>query len=148
MCPATASMERDAYLEALLFYRGEPVEVKERAKVLECTAKDIEESLITLKKRLEGSGIALLRVNTSVELASAPGAAKLIERIRKEELSKDLGKAGSETLAIILYRSPVTRAEIDYLRGVNSTFIFRNLMIRGLIERVPNPSDQRSFCYR
>jgi segregation and condensation protein B len=54
---------------------------------------------------------------------------------QKEEIRHDIGKAGAETLAIILYREPVTRAEIDRIRGVNSSFILRNLMVRGLIER-------------
>jgi segregation and condensation protein B len=61
---------------------------------------------------------------------------------------KDLGKAGLETLSIILYQGPISRAEIDYIRGVNSNFILRNLLIRGLIERVENPHDQRSFLYK
>jgi segregation and condensation protein B len=59
-----------------------------------------------------------------------------------------LGKAGLETLAIILYQGPISRADIDYIRGVNSQFIVRNLLIRGLIERVDNPTDARSFLYK
>ncbi len=81
-------------------------------------------------------------------LATAPEAGPLLERIAKEERSKDIGKAGLETLAIILYRGPVTRAEVDYIRGVNSTFILRHLTVRGLVERIPNPEDSRSFLYR
>jgi len=59
-----------------------------------------------------------------------------------------LGKAGLETLSIILYKAPITRVEIDYLRGVNSNFILRNLLIRGFIEKVVNPGDQRSYLYK
>ena len=72
----------------------------------------------------------------------------MIEELCKEELSRDLGKAGLETLSIVLYRGPITRSGIDYIRGVNSTFILRNLLIRGLVEKIPNPNDQRSFLYR
>ncbi|MBI2099909.1 MAG: SMC-Scp complex subunit ScpB, partial [Candidatus Vogelbacteria bacterium] len=51
-------------------------------------------------------------------------------------------------LTIVLYKGPLTRAEIDYIRGVNSSFILRHLSIRGLVERIPNPKDARSFLYR
>lgn len=67
--------------------------------------------------------------------------------MRKDELSADIGKAGAETLAIVLYRGPLSRIEIDRIRGVNSTFILRNLLIRGLVERRPHPTDSRSFNY-
>ncbi|MEX0930708.1 MAG: SMC-Scp complex subunit ScpB, partial [Candidatus Paceibacterota bacterium] len=59
----------------------------------------------------------------------------IIESLQKEEMKRDIGKAGAETLAIVLYRGPLTRAEIDRIRGVNSSFILRNLMARGLVER-------------
>jgi segregation and condensation protein B len=81
-------------------------------------------------------------------LGTSKDISSLIETLSKEELVKDLGKAGLETLSIILYQGPISRAEIDYIRGVNSNFILRNLLIRGLVERVENPNDQRSFLYK
>jgi segregation and condensation protein B len=80
-------------------------------------------------------------------LGTNPESAKLIEAARTEELSKDLGKAGLETLAIVLYQGPIRRSDIDYIRGVNSNFILRNLLIRGLIERKPDPKDSRASVY-
>ena len=59
-----------------------------------------------------------------------------------------MGRAGLETLSIILYKGPINRREIDYIRGVNSNFILRNLLIRGLVERVQNTDDARSFLYK
>ncbi|OGG47645.1 SMC-Scp complex subunit ScpB [Candidatus Kaiserbacteria bacterium RIFCSPHIGHO2_02_FULL_50_9] len=141
-------MELSAKIEALLFFRGEPVGKRELAKMLGSKDAEIEQGITELKSKLENRGIALLEKDDEVELRTAPEASELIEKIRKEELSRDLGKAGAETLAIILYRNPVTRADIDYIRGVNSTFILRNLLIRGLVERVQNPNDQRSFHYK
>jgi segregation and condensation protein B len=65
--------------------------------------------------------------------------------LQREELSRELGRAGLETLAIILYRGPVSRREIDHIRGVNSSFILRSLLIRGLIERAdPSTSSTSS----
>ena len=89
-----------------------------------------------------------MRVNESVTLATMPEVSSLIERLLREEREKELGKASLETLAILLYQGPVTRSVIDHIRGVNGTFILRNLQIRGLVERVPHPEDQRSFLYR
>lgn len=138
----------DSKIEALLFFKGEGVKIKELVKLLGGDVDSIENALEELKKKLSDRGVGLIRKEDEVMLATTPEMSDLIEQIRKEELTKDLGKAGAETLSIILYKGPVTRAEIDYIRGVNSTFILRNLLIRGLIEKVSNPRDQRSFLYK
>ncbi|HEY4517951.1 MAG TPA: SMC-Scp complex subunit ScpB [Candidatus Paceibacterota bacterium] len=141
-------MELSGKIEALLFFRGEPMRHKELAKVLEAKEGDVTKALKELKEKLSGRGLSLVEKDDEVELRTAPEASELIERIRKEELTRDLGKAGAETLSIVLYRGPSTRSEIDYIRGVNSTFILRNLMVRGLVERVQHPADLRSFVYK
>lgn len=141
-------MDLDAKIEALLFYKGESMKVKELSKLLGESKDSVENALTTLKEKLSGRGVQLLEKDEEVELRTASEIADMIEQIRKDELTKDLGKAGAETLAIVLYKGPVTRAEIDYIRGVNSTFILRNLLIRGLVEKVSNPKDQRSFLYK
>ena len=61
---------------------------------------------------------------------------------------KDLSKATLETLSIVLYKNGATRAEIDYIRGVNSTFSLRALSVRGLVEKIQDPSDNRRFIYK
>ncbi|MEK7118382.1 MAG: SMC-Scp complex subunit ScpB, partial [Patescibacteria group bacterium] len=109
---------------------------------------DVSDALITLEGALESTGIRLLRNGDEATLGTMPEASALIEAMTKEELSRDLSKASLETLSIVLYKGLVTRSEIDYVRGVNSTFILRNLLIRGLVERVDNPADQRSFLYK
>jgi len=110
--------------------------------------KEVVEALLELKTLLKGRGVQLMENGSEVLLATAPEMSELIENIRKEELTRDLGRAGAETLAIVLYQGASTRADIDYIRGVNSTFILRNLLIRGLLERISNPKDQRSFVYK
>lgn len=134
-------------IEALLFFKGEPVSISWLSKTLEVPKSDVESGLSSLEARLVG-GIVLVRAEDSVALRSAPSESAYIVALRKDELSRDIGKAGLETLSIILYRGPVTRAEVDYIRGVNSTFIIRNLLIRGLVEKVTNPKDARSFLYK
>jgi segregation and condensation protein B len=101
-----------------------------------------------LEAVLKGRGLTLVQTDEEVMLGTAKELSPLIEKLTKDELSRDLGKAGLETLSIILYQGPITRAEIDYIRGVNSQFIVRNLLIRGLVERVENPKDARSFLYK
>ena len=81
-------------------------------------------------------------------LATSPQFSEFFRDLAREEQTKDLGKAGLETLAIVLYQGPVSKNKIEYIRGVNSSFVLRTLLIRGLIERVPNPEDQRSYLYR
>ena len=141
-------MDLDKQIEALLFYKGEPVTIKRLAKLLSTKTKEVESALSVLEERLQSSGITLQRKDDSVTLGTHPELSDLMVAIRKEELSRDIGKAGLETLSIILYKGEVARSEIDYIRGVNSSFILRNLLIRGLVERITNPSDSRSYLYK
>ena len=141
-------MELDARIESILFWKSEPLRADELSKALGVKKDEIEEALSILEKRLVKTGLRLIRKEDSVMLGTAPEASELIQKLQKEELSKDLGKATLETLTIILYESPVSKSDIDYVRGVNSGFILRSLLIRGLIEREANPKDKRTFLYR
>lgn len=141
-------MELPQSLSAILFYQAEPMPIKRLSAVLKRPEGDVRDALLLLEESLEKTGIRLLRNGDEVTLGTIPEAGALIEAMTKEEFSRDLSKASLETLAIILYKCPITRSEIDYVRGVNSTFILRNLLIRGLVERVDNPADQRSFLYK
>lgn len=141
-------MTLESQIEALLFYKNEPMEIKELSKLLGRGEDEIKEALKNLAGSLENRGICLVITDDEAGLATAPEMKDLIEKITKDEMSKEIGKAGLETLAIILYSGPVSRREVDYIRGVNSSFILRNLCIRGLVEREPNPKDQRIFQYK
>jgi segregation and condensation protein B len=101
-----------------------------------------------LEANLTDRGTALVRNGDTVMLGTHPDAHAIIEQLRKEELGKDLTRAALETLTIVTYRNGITKSEIDYIRGVNSNFILRNLMMRGLVERTPNPNDKRSPLYQ
>ncbi|MDQ5928168.1 MAG: segregation and condensation protein [Patescibacteria group bacterium] len=135
-------------LESVLFFKSEPLTAKELAKMLGMSEAEVKDAAESLKTNLQGRGLTLISEGDAYMLATAPEASQLIERITKEELEKDPGKAGMEVLAIILYQGPQTRAQIDHIRGVNSTFALRQLMIRGLLDRIDNPTDQRSFLYK
>jgi segregation and condensation protein B len=142
-----------AKLEAILFWKAEPVSFKKLAQLLSVTETDVKAGLIELETAFKnrvggGSGLTLVQTDEEVMLGTAKEFSSLIEQLTKDELSRDLGKAGLETLSIVLYQGPISRADIDYIRGVNSQFILRNLLIRGLVERVDNPKDARSFLYK
>lgn len=141
-------MELEKQIEAILFWKGEPLTIAELARMLSVRSAKVESALAELEKALIGRGVRLMRKDDSVTLAAAPEASELIARLHREELDTELGKAALETLSIILYRAPVSRRDIEYIRGVNSTFILRNLLIRGLIERTTSERDERVFLYR
>lgn len=132
-------------VEALLFALGRPISRSELIKMVAASPEQIEEALTKLKTR--SGGITLVDDGVEVELRAGANNAALIEKIRKEEYSRDIGKAGLEALSAVLYRGPLTRTEIDFIRGVNSSQTLRTLTLRGLVRKVPNPKDERSFLY-
>lgn len=140
-------MKLDAKIEALLLARGESMEISELAKVLHVKSHAVFEALQCLEIKLEGRGIKLQKKDKAVALVTSAEAAPFIDTARKEELARDLGRAGADTLSIILYKGHVSRSEIEYVRGVNSTSILRGLLMRGLIDRSPNPGNQRGYLY-
>src|SRR3989344_678603 len=138
----------ESKIEAILFYKNEPLEIKKLSSLLHEEEKKIREALQNLGSSLNGRGICLIETEDEVSLATAPETKDFIEQIAKDEMSREIGKAGLETLSIILYNGPVSRREVDYIRGVNSTFILRNLCIRGLIEKESDSKDQRVIRYK
>ncbi|HAS84742.1 MAG TPA: SMC-Scp complex subunit ScpB [Candidatus Yonathbacteria bacterium] len=139
-------MELSKKIEALLFFKGEPVTAGFLAKTLGVSEDDARRGLAELEQSLSGRGIILMKNGEEYMLASSPEMGATIEGLLKEELSKELGKAGLETLATVLYRGPISRSEINYLRGVNSNYILRALLVRGLIEKVDQGG--RSTAYQ
>lgn len=135
-------------LEALLFAVGEPLTKKQAAALLEVSTEQLEAVSTALEESLKDRGLALVQTDTHLELRTSADAAVLVKKLREGELSRDLGKAGLETLAVILYRNGATRTDIDWLRGVNSSQTVRTLLMRGLIERIEDPADKRKFRYR
>jgi segregation and condensation protein B len=128
-------MPLDVLIEAMLFYKATPLKKDSLRKLFEVSEADFVHALEQLRHRLEFGATRLVETETEVSLATAPELSEFVESLRKAELKGDIGKAGAETLAIILYREPISRAEIDRIRGVNSSFILRNLLVKGLVAR-------------
>lgn len=138
-----------AKLEALLFIYGEPMTYKKIVKMLEIAEKDVKELVSNLKDALnqDSRGLSLVLDAEKAQLVTKPGFGNMLQKIVKEEVSETLTPASLETLSIITYTGPISRAEIEYIRGVNSTFILRNLLIRGLIERSVDPKKSNVYLY-
>lgn len=141
-------MDIEKKLEAILFWKGEPMSRKKLGEVLSVGDVELNEGIDKLKSALMGRGILLLEKDNEITLGTAPELSELIENLRKEELNKDLSKASLETLSILLYKNGASRAEIDYIRGVNSSFTLRALSVRGLVEKIADPKDNRRYVYK
>ncbi len=141
-------MNIEQKIEAILFWKGEPISRKKLSEILKVGQVEINEAIEKLKENLIERGIVLIEKGLEIMLGTARECSQLIEDLQKEELNKELSKASLETLSIILYKNGVSRAEIDFIRGVNSSFTLRALSIRGLIEKTVDAKDNRKYIYK
>jgi len=139
-----------AELEALLFIHGEPMTQKKIAAVLNVEVSEARSLIGAFQKKLESGerGLTLLLDGENVQFVTKPQFGKILEKFVKEELSEELTPASLESLAIIVYFGPISRNRIEYIRGVNSIFILRSLLLRGLVERFPDPERPNAYLYK
>ena len=120
-------------VEAMLFVAAEPVTPAQLAAALDVAISVVERGLNELDASLAGRGVRLQRHAGRVQLTTAPELAELVERFLGLEATSHLSRAALETLAIIAYQQPVTRPQIDSIRGVNSDSMMKSLLNKGLI---------------
>ena len=125
-----------AIVESLLFVADAPVPVSQLAEAIECDMREVEAALQLLVETYAGRGLRVQRKGHQVQLVSAPEVAPYIERFLGLSLSSKLSAAALETLAIIAYQQPITRPQIDAIRGVSSDGVLRTLTSKGLVEEV------------
>ncbi len=132
----TPGLSLQALLESLLFVADEPVTVTHLAQALGVAAEPVVAALDSLAAsyRAEGRGLRLQRHHESVQLVSSPEAAPAVERFLGLSAGIGLSTAALETLAVIAYRQPLTRADIETVRGVNCDGVLRTLTSHGLVE--------------
>lgn len=131
--PPPPLSELPRVLEALLFVSDGPVEEIALARVLGVRRREVDRALATLAEELRGSGLRVQAGPEGVQLVSAPDAARYVEHYLGLESARRLSNASLETLAVIAYRQPVTRAQVEAIRGVNSDAAVATLKARGLI---------------
>ena len=125
-----------ALLESVLFVASGPVPLSRLAKALETTPMAVDSLLRSLEEAYQNRGLCLQWSGGAVQLTTAPASSTVIERFLGLEVTSRLSQAALEVLAIIAYMQPITRPEIDEIRGVNSDGALRTLLGKGLIEEV------------
>ncbi|HRY82886.1 MAG TPA: SMC-Scp complex subunit ScpB [Candidatus Moranbacteria bacterium] len=136
-------------IESILFVNGEPVKISKIAKVTGAKTPEIENAIMVLQGEYSGNrGIIIIKKEDQIQMATASENSEIISELVKSEIQESLSKAALEVLSIVAYRGPISRINIEAIRGVNCTFTLRNLMMRGLLERVENPTDNRSYLYK
>lgn len=141
-------MNLKSIIETILFVRAEPIDLKTLMRISKHSAKEVRAVLEELTHEYTERGFMMLEKDDSWQLGSNPINAQYVEDLTKREFVQELSRSALETLTVIAYKGPMSRAEVEYLRGVNSSFTIRNLLMRGLVERVENPKDARSYLYR
>ena len=136
--PTLELSERVGIVEAILFVTGNAVEKKEICRALDVTDAMLEETLDALESGydFDRRGLRLLRFGEHVQLATRPGYAPYVERLLQPVQKQSLSQAVMETLAVIAYKQPVTKAEIEQIRGVKCDYSVQSLTAKGLIAEV------------
>lgn len=141
-------------IESLLFAAGEPLSLKRLSKIIGEQEKIVREVLEKLSEELKNQnrGIRLLNnksINRNEEwlMVTAPETTPFVQKLKKEVIEGDLSAVSQETLAIIAYRGPVTRAQINEIRGVDSSYILHQLLLRELIERSVHTEKYNAYVY-
>lgn len=125
-----------ATIEAILFSSNRPLKVKELQQATDAGRDAVEDALESLRNELEGRGVMLMRHHDELHLATRPEFSPAVRRALRPEVSGRLSQAAYETLAIVAYQQPVTRARVEEVRGVNCDSVLTNLELRDLITEV------------
>jgi segregation and condensation protein B len=129
-------LDLSARLEALLFVAPGAVTSGQLAAALEISTREVEAGLAELEAFYAGRGLRIQRHAGRVQLTSSPDMAPLVERFLGLEATSRLSRAALEALAIVAYRQPVTRPQVDAIRGVNSDGVLKGLLYKGLVEEI------------
>lgn len=136
-------------IESILFVSGEPVKISRISKIIGAAKPEVENAVMVLQNEYAGGrGLRIIRKEDEIQMVSSPENSTLVSDLVKSEIQENLSKASLEVLSIVAYRGPISRVEIEAVRGVNCSFTLRSLLMRGLVERIENPKDNRSYLYK
>lgn len=136
-------------VESILFISGEPIKIEKISKLIDIEQDEVENIIVNLQEEYKSNrGMAIIRKEDSVQMVTNPENSQVIADLIKSEIQENLSKAGLEVLSIVAYRGPISRISIEAIRGVNCSFTLRALLMRGLLERIDNPNDSRSYLYK
>ena len=127
-------MSLDLTLESILFAGARPFSIRRLSELTGASPENIEAALTVLDERLQASATMLQRAGNDVQLVTRPDHAEVVKQVAADEVTGELTRAALEALTILAYRGPLTRPELEQIRGVHSSIILRNLELRGLVE--------------
>ena len=138
-----------AQIEAILFASGDPVSIEKIGNFLKLNKKQFDKEIKGLIEKYEDSesGLQIIEKRGKIQLATKANLSESVAKFLGKALNEELSKATLETLAVIAYRGPVTRVQIEHIRGVNCSYALRTLSLRGIVDRKENPLDSRSYIY-
>lgn len=140
-------MSLQSQIESILFVAIKPLPVKELADLTKAKVKEVEEALASLAAEYKNGqrGLILIKNNNQYQLATAPENAAVVQEFLKDETSGELSQPSLEALTVIAYRGPISKSELEKIRGVNCSLIIRNLLLRGLIEEKYNKVKEENY---
>lgn len=141
-------MALTSILETILFAHGEPIALEKLVKITKEKKGAVLSALKELQEEYKERGFALVSHENAWQMATNPQNAGVIDEIIKSDMTGEMSRAALETVTVVAYRGPLTRSEIEYIRGVDSSVTLRTLLIRGLVERQENPKDARGYVYQ
>jgi segregation and condensation protein B len=123
-------------VESLLFVSGEPIKLARLAKICSLPKNEIETAISNLNiDYANGRGLRIITSKESVQLVTNPENEEFVSQMISGELNAELSKSALETLSIVAYKGPISRAQIEAIRGLNCSYVIRSLLMRGLLER-------------
>lgn len=145
-------MEQDklkSIIESVLFMHGEPVKIARLQKLSAASKPEIENAIMLLSGEYasQNRGLRIIKKDDQIQMVTSPENATYVQQLIEGELQESLSNASLEVLSVVAYRGPMTRSEIEAIRGVNCSYTLRNLLMRGLVERNDNPKDARGYVY-
>lgn len=137
-------------IESILFVSGEPLKISRISNITGVPRPEVENAIMILQGEYSsaGRGLLIVKKEDEIQLATNPDNASFIDKLVKSEIQENLSKAALEVISIVAYRGPITRMNVEAIRGVNCSFTLRALLMRGLLERIENPADNRSYLYK
>lgn len=134
-------------IESLLFISAKPMSAKQLADLIKKDQKEIKEAGDNLVEEYKKNkkGVQIIKSGSSYQMVSSPENAGLIQKFIQDETTGELSRPSLETLTIIAYRGPISKLDLDRIRGVNCSLIVRNLLLRGLIEAILDKQKNETY---
>ena len=134
-------------IESLLFISAKPMPTKQLVDLLKVEKSKIQEAGDELVEEYKNnkSGVQIIKDGLKYQMVSAPENAKVVQEFIKDETTGELTRPSLEALTIIAYRGPISKIDLDRIRGVNCALIIRNLLLRGLIEAKTDSKKKETY---